>query len=136
MIGLSKVKIKWIICVQWHWVFRRWEQFLVTAQFILKVVLYLKVARGLDENLNIKVSDFGFATFIEHDEELTELMGTPAYLSPEVLKCSMSMGGIEGYGRPTDVWACGVVMYTLLSGQPPFWHRKQMMMLRMIMEAR
>ncbi|XP_075249168.1 phosphorylase b kinase gamma catalytic chain, skeletal muscle/heart isoform-like isoform X2 [Convolutriloba macropyga] len=90
----------------------------------------------LDENLNIKVSDFGFATFIEHDEELTELMGTPAYLSPEVLKCSMSMGGIEGYGRPTDVWACGVVMYTLLSGQPPFWHRKQMMMLRMIMEAR
>lgn len=90
----------------------------------------------LDEKLNIKVSDFGFATFIENDEELTELMGTPAYLSPEVLKCSMNMGGVTGYGRPTDVWACGVVMYTLLSGQPPFWHRKQMMMLRMIMEAR
>lgn len=89
----------------------------------------------LDENMNIKVSDFGFATFVSHDTELRELMGTPAYLSPEVLKCSMNIDH-RGYGRPTDVWACGVVMYTLMSGRPPFWHRRQMMMLRMIMEGR
>ena len=33
------------------------------------------------------------------------------------------------------MWACGVIMYTLLCGAPPFWHRKQMQMLRMIMEG-
>lgn len=33
------------------------------------------------------------------------------------------------------MWACGVIMYTLLCGAPPFWHRKQMQMLRMIMQA-
>lgn len=33
-------------------------------------------------------------------------------------------------------WACGVIMYTLLVGCPPFWHRKQMVMLRNIMEGK
>ncbi|KAG8238870.1 hypothetical protein J437_LFUL017672 [Ladona fulva] len=36
----------------------------------------------------------------------------------------------------TGRWACGVVMYTLLVGCPPFWHRKQMVMLRNIMEGK
>jgi serine/threonine protein kinase len=33
-------------------------------------------------------------------------------------------------------WACGVILFTLLAGSPPFWHRKQLLMLRMIMEGR
>lgn len=33
-------------------------------------------------------------------------------------------------------WACGVILFTLLAGSPPFWHRKQMLMLRTIMEGR
>lgn len=43
---------------------------------------------------------------------------------------------VEGYGKEVDLWACGVIMYTLLVGFPPFWHRKQMIMLRNIMEGR
>lgn len=35
-----------------------------------------------------------------------------------------------------ESWACGVILFTLLAGSPPFWHRKQMLMLRMIMEGR
>ncbi|KAK3908675.1 Phosphorylase b kinase gamma catalytic chain, skeletal muscle/heart isoform [Frankliniella fusca] len=42
----------------------------------------------------------------------------------------------EGYGLAIDMWACGVIMYTLLVGCPPFWHRKQMVMLRNIMEGK
>lgn len=42
----------------------------------------------------------------------------------------------EGYGFEVDLWACGVIMYTLLVGFPPFWHRKQMIMLRNIMEGK
>lgn len=89
----------------------------------------------LDDNLNIKLSDFGFATVLGPEEELTELCGTPGYLAPEVLAVSM-YENVAGYRLEVDMWAIGVIMYTLLCGAPPFWHRKQMQMLRMIMEAK
>ncbi|CAG2188967.1 PHKG [Mytilus edulis] len=89
----------------------------------------------LDDNLNIKLSDFGFATVLGPEEELTELCGTPGYLAPEVLAVSM-YENVPGYRLEVDMWAIGVIMYTLLCGAPPFWHRKQMQMLRMIMEAK
>lgn len=88
----------------------------------------------LDDNLNVKVSDFGFATVLSPDEQLTELCGTPGYLAPEVLSVSM-YENVPGYRLEVDMWACGVIMYTLLCGAPPFWHRKQMQMLRMIMQG-
>lgn len=65
---------------------------------------------------------------------ITELCGTPGYLAPEVLAVSM-YEGVSGYRHEVDMWAIGVIMYTLLCGAPPFWHRKQMQMLRMIMQA-
>ena len=65
---------------------------------------------------------------------ISELCGTPGYLAPEVLAVSM-YENYPGYGKEVDMWACGVIMYTLLCGAPPFWHRKQMQMLRMIMQG-
>ena len=44
--------------------------------------------------------------------------GTPGYLSPEVLKK-------EYYHTPVDLWACGVILYILLVGYPPFWDEAQ-----------
>ena len=89
----------------------------------------------LDDNLNIKLTDFGFARLISPQERLFDLCGTPGYLAPELLRASMYENA-EGYGIEVDLWACGVIMYTLLVGFPPFWHRKQMIMLRNIMEGK
>ncbi|CAI2722603.1 unnamed protein product [Schistosoma spindalis] len=89
----------------------------------------------LDENLNIKVTDFGLAVFVDDEEELKETRGTPGYLAPEVLMCGY-YDDQPPYGQPVDIWACGVIMYTLLAGCPPFWNRKEHLMLRQIMEGR
>ncbi|KAF7251380.1 hypothetical protein EG68_08838 [Paragonimus skrjabini miyazakii] len=89
----------------------------------------------LDGDLNLKLTDFGLAVFTDDVEELKETRGTPGYLAPEVLM----VGYYEDqppYGQPVDMWACGVIMYTLLVGCPPFWNRKEHLMLRQIMEGR
>lgn len=88
----------------------------------------------LDDNLNIKLTDFGFARVIKPGEKLFEVCGTPGYMAPELFASAM-YEGTEGYSYEVDIWACGVIMFTLLVGCPPFWHRKQMVMLRNIMEG-
>ncbi|XP_076855348.1 phosphorylase b kinase gamma catalytic chain, liver/testis isoform [Brachyhypopomus gauderio] len=89
----------------------------------------------LDDQGHIKLSDFGFSVQLQPGEKLRELCGTPGYLAPEILKCSMDET-CDGYGKEVDLWACGVILFTLLAGSPPFWHRKQLLMLRMVMEGR
>ncbi|CAL8107036.1 unnamed protein product [Calicophoron daubneyi] len=89
----------------------------------------------LDDDLNIKITDFGLAVLTDDTEELKETRGTPGYLAPEVLKVGY-YDDQPPYGQPVDIWACGVIMYTLLAGCPPFWNRKEYLMLRQIMEGR
>lgn len=71
----------------------------------------------LDEDGNLKVSDFGLSTFSEHlrqDGLLHTTCGTPAYVSPEVI-------AKKGYDGPkADIWSCGVILYVLLAGFLPF----------------
>ncbi|KAL7990335.1 hypothetical protein Chor_013765, partial [Crotalus horridus] len=64
----------------------------------------------------VKLADFGLA--IEVQGEQQAWFGTPGYLSPEVLRK-------DPYGKPVDIWACGVILYILLVGYPPFWDEDQ-----------
>lgn len=84
-------------------------------------------------NLIIKLADFGAAVRLVHDKELTEIVGTPTYYAPELIKTAM--GEAIGYGRKVDVWACGVVMYSLLLGRPPFSKRQPNLLYRTIMKG-
>ena len=65
-----------------------------------------------DDDMNVKLTDFGFACASSNDQDLRELCGTPGYLAPEILAVSM-YDNVPGYGRPADMWAAGVIMYTL-----------------------
>ncbi|XP_072318969.1 phosphorylase b kinase gamma catalytic chain, skeletal muscle/heart isoform-like [Eucyclogobius newberryi] len=89
----------------------------------------------LDDDMNIKLTDFGFSVQLQPGQTLKEVCGTPVYLAPEIIECSMDSGH-AGYGPAVDLWSSGVIMYTLLAGSPPFWHRKQLLMLRMILAGK
>ncbi|XP_026295751.1 calcium/calmodulin-dependent protein kinase II isoform X18 [Apis mellifera] len=67
----------------------------------------------------VKLADFGLAIEVQGEAQAWfGFAGTPGYLSPEVLKK-------EPYGKPVDIWACGVILYILLVGYPPFWDEDQ-----------
>lgn len=83
----------------------------------------------VDENGNLKVTDFGLSAFAEHlrqDGLLHTTCGTPAYVAPEVI-------GKKGYdGSKADLWSCGVILYVLLAGFLPFQDDNIMVMYRKI----
>ena len=83
---------------------------------------------------SVKILDFGLSTFVATDSSLSELSGTPSYLAPEMIGKSLHPAG-SGYGRPVDVWACGVLLYVLISGAFPFWHEKQLRSYQLILEG-
>uniref|UniRef100_A0A0K0G4B9 phosphorylase kinase n=1 Tax=Strongyloides venezuelensis TaxID=75913 RepID=A0A0K0G4B9_STRVS len=83
----------------------------------------------------VVISDFGFAKQLKKGELLRDLFGTPGYLAPETLKCQMYEDH-PGYSLEVDNWALGVIMYTMLAGHAPFYHRKQLIMMRMIQEGK
>ncbi|WRX26872.1 Protein kinase domain - like 10 [Theobroma cacao] len=83
----------------------------------------------LDENGNLKVSDFGLSALKEsrrQDGLLHTTCGTPAYVAPEVINK-------KGYdGAKADIWSCGVILYVLLAGFLPFHDQNLMEMYRKI----
>ena len=65
------------------------------------------------EELSIKLSDFGFATYFKPSEKESRTVGTPFYMAPEIIKS-------QPYDERVDIWSAGVIVYYLLSGDLPF----------------
>ncbi|XP_074301756.1 CBL-interacting protein kinase 2-like [Silene latifolia] len=86
----------------------------------------------LDENENLKVTDFGLSALAEskrQDGLLHTTCGTPAYVAPEII-------GRKGYdGAKADIWSCGVILFVLLAGYLPFHDSNLMEMYRKIGKA-
>lgn len=69
----------------------------------------------IDENMCIKIGDFGLATRLAFPTERKRTVcGTPNYIAPEILE------GKDGHSFEVDVWSIGVIIYTMIVGRPPF----------------
>ena len=68
------------------------------------------------EYFHIKIIDFGTCELLKK-KKLTEQIGTSYYIAPEVLK--------NGYNEKCDLWSCGVILYILLCGSPPFYGKNE-----------
>jgi calcium/calmodulin-dependent protein kinase I len=71
-----------------------------------------------DDNVRIRIADFGYARRVHMAESLSNRVGTPSYVAPEILKNLP-------HDERVDLWSLGVVVFVLLVGYPPFLENDQ-----------
>lgn len=81
-----------------------------------------------DEEAALKTTDFGLSVFYKPGEMISDVVGSPYYVAPEVL--------LKHYGPEADVWSAGVILYILLSGVPPFWAETEVGIFRQILRGK
>jgi len=72
----------------------------------------------MDEDGHLVITDFGMAKQLKDGELTHSFVGTPEYLSPEMVRG-------EGHSQPADWWALGILAFEMLTGLPPFYNREQ-----------
>ena len=71
-----------------------------------------------NNNIQIKLIDFGMSTFYVKGKKLYEYLGTPNYAAPEIVL-------EDGYNEKVDIWAMGVILFNMLTGFEPFKGRNE-----------
>lgn len=93
----------------------------------------LYCSEGSDD---IKLIDFGYAGIWSAEKPLTGLCGTPDYVAPEVLTWYDDDDKGTAYGKGSDMWSMGVLLYVILSGCSPFNGEEEEQLLKLVAEAK
>jgi len=88
------------------------------------------------ESTDMKLIDFGYAGLWREDKQLTGLCGTPDYVAPEVLTWYDDDDNGTPYGKGSDLWSLGVLLYVILSGCSPFSADEEELLLKQVAEAK
>lgn len=80
------------------------------------------------EDSGIKIIDFGVSREFNPTATLHQRTGTAYYIAPEVLK--------KNYNEKCDLWACGVILYIILCGYPPFEGSSEKIIMEKIIEGK
>lgn len=75
----------------------------------------------------LKAIDFGLSTFFLPGKMLSDIVGSAYYVAPEVLR--------KKYSSQCDIWSCGVILYILLCGIPPFYAETEMAIFRAVVKG-
>ncbi|XP_023532474.1 calcium-dependent protein kinase SK5-like [Cucurbita pepo subsp. pepo] len=84
--------------------------------------------QSVDEDAALMATDFGLSVFYKPGETFSDVVGSPYYVAPDVLR--------KHYGPKADVWSAGVILYILLSGVPPFCAETEIGIFRQILQGR
>jgi len=91
----------------------------------LKPENFLLTSKG--DNGELKLTDYGLGVFFKPGERFRDLVGSPYYVAPEVLR--------KNYSHEADMWSLGVILYILLSGIPPFWGDTEDQIFKMVLKG-
>jgi calcium-dependent protein kinase len=75
----------------------------------------------------LKAIDFGLSAFFLPQESLSDIVGSAYYVAPEVLR--------KSYSYQCDIWSCGVILYILLCGIPPFYAETETAIFRQVIKG-
>lgn len=91
----------------------------------LKPENFLLVDKAADAQL--KATDFGLSVFFKDGQEFSDIVGSAYYVAPEVLR--------RKYTKEADIWSCGVILYILLCGMPPFYGDNEQQIFESVIKA-